>query len=185
MSWFSKVWRTKVGGLRKIVPKEVRKAVPKEIQPGGSPIGEEVLGTRKREEAAREAAFNATQLQNAQSAFNNIPQVPGLMGAPTTPFTGPGAPSLAPGQGTPPGLFGLPNGQYGLLAQQMSGVAQPGQVAPGPPLPQSATPNRFEQFGPAEMLGPETMMDAGIQNAGLFGFAPKRSLIPQYRPYGK
>src|SRR4051812_29306070 len=103
----------------KVVPKEIRKWEPKELQPGGLnlALGIDVDGSLAK--ARRNKIQTAQDAQDAKymELFNQQAQLPPQPAYNPPPV--PGQPNLQPGVQMPP------NGQYGLLALQSAQAPRP------------------------------------------------------------
>ena len=152
----------------KVVPKEIRKMVPKEISPGGFDPARDWLGYDINVDPAKQAAQAQALKQQqeaaaAQSAFNQAGnlQIPGFPGGmPGGPPPGLLA-GLAPPQGhltqiqEQPVTQFQPQGPYAAQAMQMAGLL-------APPLPQ----------------------DPMSPGGGLLDDPNKDPRYPRYRPNG-
>lgn len=133
-----------------VTPKELRRMIPREIQPGGFNPGRDWLGVDLDGSLAAEAMRKAqaqtmAQQQGAQQAFDqsaNAP-IPGLTG-PTT------------------GLLGGPSPQAGVVT---AGLMNPHQTQLQEPLPQQPAP--FQPQGP---YGQQAAQMAGLLSGR--GFVP-------------
>lgn len=161
-----------------LTPKELRNAMPREIQPGGFDPARDLLGYDIKANPERDAMIARQQQdQQAQQAFNQSGNSPIPMGmAPPQqqfiPLPGASGPYGAQAQGllgtpTPQGTQPTP-GSYAGQAQMLAGL-----LGQQPPMQPPFTPGRF-------MPGYRPGIDQPITNGSARGTGDLSRRIRQY-----